>query len=190
MTARPVALQGQGPVDAATGPAIGRPVQGSAHRRGRPRRWQRPARPLPARPRAVPRPRRKRRDDAEQDMQQDQGAHGIRLPSVRRTSGRASPCAARGRTTGSSTSRRPALAATKVTEEVACGPISIATPWLPMVKPWVRSSMSSRLVTITVTSSPSFTVKLLQGEGRRLRRTCRPAPCCRRGSPCPASRPG
>jgi len=32
----------------------------------------------------------------------------VRPPAVRRTSGRASPCGARGRTTGSSTSRRPA----------------------------------------------------------------------------------
>ena len=38
------------------------------------------------------------------------------------------------------------LLATKVTEAVACGPISKATPKFDSVKPWVRSSTSSRLV--------------------------------------------
>lgn len=52
----------------------------------------------------------------------------------------------------------PGLSATKVIDEVCCGLISMQTPWLTMTKPWVTSSISSRLVMVTVTSSPCFTL--------------------------------
>ena len=47
--------------------------------------------------------------------------------------------------------------AVNVTDEVACGPISMAMPWPSSVKPCVRSSITSMLVTTTVTSSPWLT---------------------------------
>ena len=56
----------------------------------------------------------------------------------------------------------PGPSAMKVTEAVACGRDLHGDAVATMVKPWVRSSTSSMLVTEIVTSSPSLHLNLLE----------------------------